>query len=232
MKRNSPNDFHSLDDLSELDEKLVDKRQNKRALAKDSDQSTLAEHCLLTAAVAWEGFISDILIAYINVDASRFKTHLEASFDKHIKTQEKQNRIFTRFGKLQFPMHLSKADVQSLANSSGNNITFPNFSELEKKASIFLVQAHADKFTKLSKPQKSIIDAVIALRNHVAHRSERSLKAMNEALASGELHTTGIKRNSNKFHNVGAWLKAKPVGRSEPRLLTILASLEVIGTAC
>lgn len=34
MKRNSPNDFHSLDDLSELDEKLVDKREDKRASAK------------------------------------------------------------------------------------------------------------------------------------------------------------------------------------------------------
>jgi len=34
MKRNSPNDFSSLDDLSELNEKLVDKRQDKRATAK------------------------------------------------------------------------------------------------------------------------------------------------------------------------------------------------------
>jgi len=34
MKRNSPNDFCSLDDLSELNEKLVDKRQDKRATAK------------------------------------------------------------------------------------------------------------------------------------------------------------------------------------------------------
>lgn len=34
MKRNSPNDFQSLDDLSALDEKLVDKRQAKRADAR------------------------------------------------------------------------------------------------------------------------------------------------------------------------------------------------------
>lgn len=36
MKRNSPNDFQSLDDLSALDEKLVDKRQAKRAVARKS----------------------------------------------------------------------------------------------------------------------------------------------------------------------------------------------------
>jgi len=34
MKRNSPNDFSSLDDLNELHEKLVDKRQDKRLNAK------------------------------------------------------------------------------------------------------------------------------------------------------------------------------------------------------
>ena len=34
MKRNTPNDFSTLDDLSELSEKLVDKRQEKRAQAK------------------------------------------------------------------------------------------------------------------------------------------------------------------------------------------------------
>lgn len=34
MKRNSPKDFTSWDDLTHLDEKLVDKRQDKRAQAK------------------------------------------------------------------------------------------------------------------------------------------------------------------------------------------------------
>lgn len=34
MKRNSPNDFTCLTDLSHLDEKLVDKRYEKRANAK------------------------------------------------------------------------------------------------------------------------------------------------------------------------------------------------------
>lgn len=199
---------------------------------KESDQSTLTEHSLLAAAVAWEGFISDLFIAYINVDASRFKMHLEHAFNEHIKTQDKSNRVFQKFGQLQFPVHLNKADVQSLANSTGNNITFPNFSELEKKASIWLVKDHADKFCNLSKPQKAIIDAVIALRNHVAHRSQRSLDAMNDALGVGALHTTGIKRSNNKFHNVGAWLKAIPVGENQSRLLKILENLELIGTTC
>lgn len=201
-------------------------------LPSDSDQSTLTEHSLLAAAVAWEGFISDLFVAYINVDAARFKVHLEDSFNEHIKTQEKPNRVFQKFGRLALPPHLSKADVQSLANASGNNITFPNFAELKKRAAIWLVEAHADRFRSLSASQTALIDAVIALRNHVAHRSQRSLDAMNDALAVGALHTTGIKRKDNRFHNVGAWLKATPVGRTESRLLMIISNLELIGASC
>lgn len=231
MRKISPTDIRN-----DFKKQLIDLKNFYSAgmvgLSRESDQSTLTEHSLLAAAVAWEGFISDLFIAYINVDASRFKVHLEDSFNEHIKTQEKSNRVFQKFGELQFPAHLSKADVQSLANSSGNNITFPNFSELENRASIWLVKDHSDKFRNLPKPQQSIIDAVIALRNHVAHRSQRSLDAMNDALAVGALHTTGIKRNGNKFHNVGAWLKAIPVGKDQSRLLTILANLELIAIAC
>ena len=122
--------------------------------------------------------------------------------------------------------------MQSLANSAVNNIAFPNFSELEKRAKGWLVTAHADKFQKLPKPQKAVIDALIALRNHVAHRSQRSLDTMNDLLAAGALHSTGIKRNDNKFHNVGAWLKATPVGRNDSRLMMMIANLEAISTSC
>ncbi|WP_374324760.1 HEPN domain-containing protein [Aquipseudomonas alcaligenes] len=198
----------------------------------DKDRSTLTEHSLLAAAVAWEGFVSDLFIAYINVDASRFKTHLVDSFNEHVKAQDKPNRVFQKYGKLQLPNHLSKADVQSLANGSGSNITFRNFDELVDRAAVWLIQAHADRFRNITAPQKALINSVISLRNHVAHRSQRSLDAMNTSLAVGALHTTGIKRLGQKFHNVGAWLKATPVRGTEPRILTIFTNLEVIGAAC
>lgn len=202
------------------------------ALVNDKDRSTLTEHSLLAAAVAWEGFISDLFIAYINRDASRFKQHLQESFASHVSVQEKTNRIFQKFVKLQLPEHLSKADVQSLANSTGNNITFSNFDALEKRASTWLIEEHAKKFKTLPKPQKAVVDAVIGLRNHVAHRSQRSLDAMNELLAEGALHTIGIKRNENKFHNVGAWLKATPEKHNESRISKIIKTLDLIGSAC
>ncbi|EER59906.1 hypothetical protein AcdelDRAFT_2523 [Acidovorax delafieldii 2AN] len=231
MRKISPQDVR--DDFKvQLTELTSFYQAGMSAFANDKDQSTLTEHSLLAAAVAWEGFVSDLFIAYINGDASRFKQHLQDSFVEHVKAQEKSNRVFQKFGKLQLPAHLSKADVQSLANSTGNNITFPNFDELEKRTITWLVKAHADKFKNLSKSQKAVVNAVIGLRNHVAHRSQRSLNAMNELLAVGALHSVGIKRKGNRFHNVGAWLKATPAQRNESRIETIIKTLETIGTAC
>ena len=201
-------------------------------LSKDADKSRLAEYSLLAAAVAWEGFISDLFIAYINLDSTRFKEHLKSSLDEHLKEHSKANTVYSKYGKLEFPMHLTKADVQALANSSGNNITFSSYLMLQERANIWLAAQHADKFSRLTEPQKAVVNAVIALRNHVAHRSKRSLDAMNEALAKGALHTTGIKRQDSNFHKVGAWLKAKPIGHNESRIIKIISILDAVGRAC
>jgi hypothetical protein len=202
------------------------------AFPSEKDQSTLTEQILLAAAVAWEGFVSDLFIGYINVDATRFKQHLKDAFDEHIQTQDKSNSVFQRYGALQFPTHLRKSDVEALANSTGNNITFPNFDELEVRSKKWLVPAHSDRFKNLTKQQKALINAVIGLRNHVAHRSQRSGKAMNDLLAVGVLHQAGIKRGANKVNNVGAWLKATPVGKNESRIETVMKALAAIGAAC
>lgn len=201
------------------------------AFSTDRDRSTLTEQSLLTTAVLWEGFVSDMFIAYINRDATRFKAHLRASFDEHMKSAPKSQRVFEAFGALTFPAHLTKSDVQTLADGIGNNVTFPNFAELEQRAKTWLVPNHANKFCGLPAQQKAVVNAVIALRNHIAHRSQRSLDAMNASLAEGALHTTGIRRTANRFHNVGAWLKSVPVGRQESRFVTIVRILNDIGAA-
>lgn len=201
------------------------------AFTSETDQSTLTEHSLLAAAVTWEGFVSDMFIAYINRDATRFKQQLKASFDVHVNTASTPMRVFEKFGILTFPTHLKKADVLALANSTGNNITFSSFDLLEEKADKWLVAAHATKFSGLTAQQKAVVNSVIALRNHIAHRSQRSLDAMNEILARGVLHPTGIQRLNNRFHNVGAWLKSTPAGRNETRFAIIMRTLDGIGAA-
>lgn len=200
------------------------------AFTARADQSTLTEHSLLAAAVTWEGFVSDMFIAYINRDATRFKQHLKDSLENHVRTAATPQRVYAAYGALNFPAHLGKADVHALANGLGNNITFSNFGELENRAGTWLVTAYAARFTGLTNAQKAMVNAVVALRNHIAHRSQRSLDAMNDALDQGALHPTGIRRGTNRFHQVGAWLKATPPGQPQSRFETILDTLEAIGT--
>ena len=197
-------------------------------LAK-KDKSAFVENCLLVTAVAWESFVSDMFIAFVNRDATSFKTHMENSLREHLKDSGMPKRAFDAFGSLRFPTHLDKIQVQSLADSSGNNITFSTYEKLEEKAAVWLTPIHGAKFSGLTPQQKAIINGLIALRNHVAHRSQRSLDAMNDVLFKGVLHPTGLKRGANKFHNVGAWLKAKPLGSPSTRLSLLVGALDGIG---
>lgn len=189
------------------------------SLTNQSDHSTLTEQSLLSAAVTWEGFVSDMFIAFINRDATTFKAHLKKQFDDHQKKDSTSRAVFGAFGTLNFPAHLKRADVLSLANGSGANITFSTYQALESRARSWLVGPHVDKFTCFSAAQKQVVNAVIAMRNEIAHRSERSLDAMNEALDHDALAGTGLQRQGNKVQKVGVWLKAKPVGGAKTRFL-------------
>lgn len=216
------------DFLSQLDEIRAFYASGLIGFKTEADHSRLTEHMLLALAVSWEGFVSDMFIAYINRDPAKFKVHLEASFRSHLKDSNKPKAVFDRFGKLSFPKHLSKADVQALANSSGNNITFSSYARLLEGAQAMLVAAHCAKFSSLSAQKRAIVDALISIRNHVAHRSDRSGEAMNNALLVGALYTTGLKRGVNKTYNVGVWLKSKPTVRHKSRLDILIDSLEQI----
>lgn len=198
------------------------------AFANESDRSTLTEHSLIAVAVAWEGFVNDMFIAYINRDATRFKEHLKKSVEMQL-VAPRPKRVFASYGDLAFPKHLKKHDIEALADSAGGNITFPNFKELEAKAKVWLTSAHAAKFSGLTLQQKAVINAVVALRNHLAHRSKRSGDAMNRALAAGTLQGTGIKRADNRVLYVGAWLKATPPRFQETRFSLLVQILDGIG---
>jgi hypothetical protein len=200
------------------------------AFTSESDRSTLTEHSVLTAAVLWEGFVNDLLIAYINRDASNFKEHLKNSFEAAVG-DGKPRLIFTKYGKLAFPAHLKKAAIEQLADQDGGNITFPDFTQLENKVETWLSPNDANKFKSLTPRQKAAISALIAVRNHIAHRSSRSLKAMNAKVAVGALYGSGLQRGANQIHNVGVWLKAKPQPAAMPRFATMLQILDGIGAA-
>lgn len=202
---------------------------SSQILLLDSQKTFQVENSLLAAAVQWEGFISDLLVAYINRNSSRFVLHLKDALESQMS--DKQKTIYHRYATLSVPLHLKKSDIQDIVDGSGNNITFSNYQLLLDRAKTWLVPEDFAKFSSRSKREQSVVNALIALRNHLAHRSERSLNAMNEALSKGELHSLKLKRGQNNVHHVGAYLKSKVGNANLSRFEIFLKELSLVAKA-
>ena len=54
---------------------------------------------------------------------------------------------------------------------------------------------------------------------------------MNEALAAGALHGSGLQRGVNTVKHVGAYLKAQPAGHASKRIEIFLSQMHAIAAA-
>jgi len=171
--------------------------------------------------VLWEGFLSDLIIAYINRDSSQFAVHLRNALETDLTP--KQTRIYSAFTTLTIPTHLNKADVISLIDGQGNNISFSNFNDLNDAAARWLAATDAAKIANLTNAQKAILNALTAVRNQIAHRSEQAHKAMQIALSAGALYPTGLQRGTNAVSQIGSYLKARPQGHASKRIEIFLS---------
>jgi hypothetical protein len=180
------------------------------AITGDRDRTFLAENTFLSAAVLWEGYISDLFLAYINRDPTQFRLHLQNALKEAIADKAKPARIFDSYGKLAIPEHLPKSDIVQLIDPRGSNITFRNYDDLKDGADRYLAENHRAAIDHLAAADQRTIDAMIAIRNHIAHRSGQSYTAMNTALGAGALHNTGLRRGANNVREIGPWLKARP----------------------
>jgi extradiol dioxygenase family protein len=195
-------------------------------LTSDKHKTILAETTFLAVCVLWEGFLSDLVIAYINRDSSRFAQHLQVAVGEG--RSAKQKTIFDLYGTVTIPVHISKADIIKIADENGNNITFSHYNDLITCAKRWLTDANSAGIRGVSARHRAVINAAISLRNHIAHRSDRSLKAMNDALEKGALHATGLKRGVNSVRHVGSYLKANAPGVGGSRIIAYVATLLVI----
>lgn len=228
MRKSDPNDVRT-DFAAGLADVIAFYNAADAALTGDKNKTLLVEHSFLAAAVLWESFVSDLLIACVNRDASRFAVHLKDALETDLAP--KQREIYSRYASLTIPQHIKKADVVSLIDASGSNITFSNFASLEDAAGRWLAPRHAARITGRSSLEKATVNATISIRNHIAHRSQRSLKAMNIALVNGVFHNTGRGRGANEVRHVGPFLKAIPVGMQASRINIYLTAMGAIGAA-
>lgn len=202
----------------------------KTGLGSDADLTRLSALSLMSAATIWESFLSDLVIAYINRDPSQFSTHLENALKQDLSGKQKQ--IQSRYAPFVAPSSIDRKTIISLLDSDGNNITFKSAAHLKKTAKIWITTGNRVGIEGLTSQQMAIIDLTVALRNHIAHDSERSRDALKIAVSKGALHGSGLHRAQNAIHTPGVYLKSKhqqPGGN--PRVEEILGHMRAIGAA-
>ncbi|MBF9030625.1 hypothetical protein HKCCE3408_09470 [Rhodobacterales bacterium HKCCE3408] len=214
---------------AQVTETIAFYRSTRSLLTSDGDISKLSALTMVALATTWESFLSDLFVAYINRDPSQFVTHLEYALLAGLT--DKQKEIQSRYAKFNRPGSVDRATINALLDPNGNNITFPNTSELKVGATRWLSVANGAGVAAITDQQGAIIDLWIALRNHIAHDSERSREALKRAVSRGVLHGTGLHRATNAIHTPGVYLKSMHQPGGNPRLEVIAGHMSAIGNA-
>ncbi len=224
MRKISPHDV-LWDFEAQLEEQsdYYDSSWNK--LKRGQQRKIATENFVLSVGVMFEGFINDLILAYANRDCSKVMDHLESSVKHSFANNSKAGRAFAKFGEFKRRKHLSKQELKEVLDPNGRNVSFPDYSAIETQARQWLVPLHCEAFVALSARDRAVVDATIAARNNMAHRSKSSLDKVNLAFEAGPLHDTGLRRVQNRIQRVGHYLKTMPNVNIEQTRADILAGL-------
>jgi hypothetical protein len=199
------------------------------------------EDAFFRAAVALETFLSEWLVRCLSFDASVFRATYEgraANWAKReLETFEPSDRLWKARGaaiavKVELPIS-KKHDLdetRSLLGAEDENVSIPGTKALIEDAKAYVVEPYARRPRSLSQESKAILDATVAIRNVIAHRSTRATERMNQKLGSKKLPAP-LQRGSRKVTapKVGYHLQATSHGR--PRFEWYFEGLAEIGHA-
>lgn len=189
-----------------------------KVAASSRDKSFLAELVFHRAYVAVESFLSAWIIGAINRDSSQFISHRTSSITQSVIAK------FSAWDASQFayspPAHIAVADLQTLVDPDGWNVTFKSFDQLKSKCADWLVAKHKNKVHSVPIQRQKVIDAAKAIRNCIAHQSQSSFTEMKHILSG--LPNSGVCRHLrttvNAVSNVGSHLKAAAGGSTRVQM--------------
>lgn len=192
------------------------------------DLSILSEVTLHSAYVAFEVFLSDLMLSYINRDFSAYQQDLESRIDVSIKAKfggEAASRTNFSLSK-----HINAQDLEKLIDPTGWNLTFSDVTDLKTKFTRWVIPAQGAGVAALTVSDMRLIDTTRAIRNFIAHRSAGSKTIMNGNLltiSTGSGCTNAsLPRGPQMINDVGAYLKSFSHGKR--RLLTYIERLQAI----
>jgi hypothetical protein len=152
----------------------------------DSAKKLVAEYSFLAAAILLEGFLSDLIVAYISSDSERFRSYLQKRMsiqpDDELATQGKVLASISL-------SHPSIDQIRSILDPRERNITFETVAEMKASTGKWLSTQDKKRFGQLTKTQSAVLIATKRVRNFLAHRNELSKDIMQQALADPDLPT-------------------------------------------
>lgn len=220
--------------MSDLAREVVRKFQNRLATAQTgtdelllavygkrrqaSLESMLASHMALDITVLWEGFVSDILVAYVASDPSAFMRDLRNRMEQSI--QEKFGAEALKSVALSLPSTVTVAKASAWIDPKDFNFTVKSAEDLTKRANGMLSAPAAKKFT-LEPDDAATVDFSLALRNYLAHRSPASRSKLVAEIGGLGGANADLKA---PMHEIGAYLKARTAAGT-PRVFTVASRL-------
>ena len=194
---------------------------------QEQDISRQAMTTFLALFVAFERFLSDLFLAYLNRDFSIYQTWLGDSIAKSAGA---------RFGPSVGAMvhltrkpHLTVDEIENILDPRGWNLTFSDVAQLRQRATDWLLPAHAGRINSINAHEERLVNTARTIRDFIAHQSKGSKAAMNAALANVQAgpHNLHMGRGARDIHAVGAFLKAQTPG-AQRRLHRYSAGLVTI----
>lgn len=221
MRKLRPNDV--IADFSSQAEELVQyfgrvTKALKGTANELADKSALAEQTFLNAATAFECFLSDLFVAFLNRDASQYQDEVFRRITESVK--EKQGEWHSQRLSFSKAKHIRASDVITLLDPNGWNVTFKSAALLKTRATEWLIDSFATRITGLSTDDEQVIDTTKAIRDFIAHRSKSAKVRMNEALekAGESMAITCLGRGDHQIEHVGAFLRAECGGATRLQL--------------
>lgn len=193
------------------------------------DRGQLACSTFIAAFTEFEGFLSNLFLAYLNKNFSVYRTWLEGRFDASVK-EKFGDGVLSR-ATLRLPEHVNVPGVREIVDADGWNLTFKNADAMIDRAGKWLATAHANRVRSLDAHDKRLFDTAIAIRNYIAHGSDNAHAVMNKKLATvdGGGPNAGLGRADRQVNDAGKFLKKQVWSCGGDRMCSLyLARLEAI----
>jgi hypothetical protein len=139
------------------------------------DVSILAETTLHSTYVAFEVFLSDLLLAYMNRDFSTYQATLQTDIQQLVKSRLGVGASLMT--KLDAPKHIKILDLENLVDPTGWNLTFKSVDVLRTKFAAWVSQPLGAGVARLVPSDTKLIDTARAIRNFTAHKSAGSKRS-------------------------------------------------------